>query len=69
MKQLLLIFNTDNVKLQQKIVVKYNEIREGECYCGHTITCDCGNPGISEFKSALQTNSIDEEILKKILFI
>ena len=27
-----------------------NQQKEKDCYCGHTDTCDCGNPGLSEFK-------------------
>jgi hypothetical protein len=66
-RRLLILFESDNVTEQQRIVDNYNKIRTNKCYCGHTIDCDCGNPGISEFKSSLQTNSISEEILNKIL--
>ncbi len=37
---------------------KYNEYRskqdEKDCYCGHTISCDCANPGIFEFEMFLK---------------
>ncbi len=66
-KRLLLLFETNDVEQQWLIVDSYNLIRNNKCYCGHTIDCDCGNPGISEFKSALQNNSISEEILTKLL--
>lgn len=66
-KRLIALFDSDNVLEQQKIVDKYNAIRNNRCYCGHTITCDCGNPGIYEFKSSLLSNSISERTLKKLL--
>lgn len=41
----------------EKILKKYNKKRnkqpekEKHCYCGHTTTCDCGNPSIYEFNA------------------
>jgi hypothetical protein len=66
-KRLILLFESDNIIEQQKIVDNYNKIRENKCYCGHTDECSCGDPGISEFKSALLTNSIPETILSMII--
>lgn len=59
------------IEEQSEIVEKYNKNRlldidednEYSCYCGHTIRCDCSNPGISEFKSGLKLNSIKEKLL------
>lgn len=66
-KRLLLLFQSDDITEQQKIVNNYNKIRNNRCYCGHTTYCDCGNPGILEFKSSLETDSISEKILNEIL--
>lgn len=66
-KRLKLLFAYDNILEQQRIVDNYNKIRTNECYCGHTDICDCGDPGIYEFHHSLMTNSISEEILKKII--
>ena len=60
LKRLKLLFESDDTQSQEIIVDKYNTwrndaIKEGEkpCYCGHTITCTCAGPHISEFKSML----------------
>ncbi len=66
-KRIQLLFESNNIENQQKIVDNYNKIRGNKCYCGHTTTCDCGDPGISEFKNSLHTNAISEETLNKIL--
>lgn len=68
-KRLILLFESEkneDIIIQQEIVDNYNKIRRNKCYCGHTDVCDCGNPGISEFKSSLYTNSIPEHILNKL---
>lgn len=60
-KRLILLFESEkneDIIIQQEIVDNYNKIRRNEC--------DCGNPGISEFKSSLYTNSIPEHILNKL---
>lgn len=61
------LFLSDDIKEQQRIVENYNKIRTNECYCGHTIECDCSNPGIYEFQHSILTNSIPEKTLKKLL--
>ena len=66
-KRFKLLFASDDVFLQSRVVDNYKKIRGDECYCGHTTTCDCGDPGISEFKSSLYTKSISEETLSKLL--
>jgi hypothetical protein len=71
LKRIKLLFQSNDEIEKQKIINKYNQFRnkqkEKDCYCGHTIKCDCGNPGISEFNSALQRDCISENILNKIL--
>lgn len=66
-KRLLALFASDDIAGKQKIVDNYNKIRKKKCYCGHTTTCDCGNPGIYEFECSLKTKSISENTLKKLL--
>lgn len=68
------LFESDDIVAQQEIVDKYNVYRDlksnddgNYCYCGHTIRCECSNPGISEFKSGLFNSSITENILNKTL--
>ena len=67
LRRLRLLFKSEDIKEQKRIVDNYNKIRGNNCYCGHTDKCSCGNPGIYEFQSSLETNSINENILEKIL--
>lgn len=69
------LFESDRELDQATMLKKYCEFRgsfpekERPCYCGHTVDCDCGDPGISEFKSGLQSGGIDgETILKSFLY-
>ena len=66
-RRILALFNSDDIKEQNKIIMLYNKIRNDKCYCGHTIDCDCGNPDISNFKTAIENNYISEHTLNKIL--
>lgn len=68
------LFNSDDISEQNRVVSIYNKWRskqptkEKHCYCGHTLECECGNPGIYEFKSGLSDyGGIDEDVLNEIL--
>lgn len=63
-EQLTVIGNVfDNIDIVH--MYKYNNHRDktsnGDgklCYCGHTNRCDCGNPGLSEFKQGIVSGNI-----------
>ena len=63
------LFESDRESDKAAILARYCEWRdsfpEGErpCYCGHTSDCECGSPGISEFKSGLAGYGINGEDL------
>jgi hypothetical protein len=67
LKRIKLLFESNDDTEKQIILNQYNEKRnqqlEKDCYCGHTTTCDCGNPGISEFTQAILNNNIKENML------
>ncbi len=65
-KRMIALFESNDNVLKQQIVDNYNKIRNNQCYCGHTIQCDCGDLGVYEFQHSLFTNSISEDILNKI---
>lgn len=71
LKRIQLLFESDDIDNQLEIVEKFSRWRKRQpdpmCYCGHTITCDCGGPHISEFKMALQTGGITETDLMDML--
>jgi len=50
-------------KVYKNYIDKRNEQLKKSCYCGHTITCECLNPSIEEFKENLFKNNIKEEDL------
>jgi hypothetical protein len=66
LRRLKALFLSDDIVEQENVLALYNKNRdkqiEKECYCGHTITCDCGNPGISEFKSSILSNALKENM-------
>ena len=63
------IFESDRETDKAAILARYCDWRnsfpekERPCYCGHTIDCDCSNPGLSEFKSGLASHGINGEDL------
>ena len=67
------LFSSAAKNEQNRIVNIYNKWRnkqkpkEKHCYCGHTLKCECANPGISEFQNGLKNGSIDDDILNKIM--
>jgi hypothetical protein len=64
MEGIKLIFESDNVSEQELILTNYIDWRnkqvESPCYCGHTICCDCGDPGLSEFKFNLNSGNLTD---------
>jgi hypothetical protein len=64
LEEIKLIFDSDNISEQEVILAKYIDWRNKQvelpCYCGHTISCDCGNPGLSEFKSNLNSGNLTD---------
>lgn len=60
-------FHNQSDDIKQKIVDKYNETRNEQCYCGHTDICDCSHPDIELFLSAINKNYIKEHSLLKLL--
>lgn len=68
-----LLFSSKDNNEKNRILNLYNKWRnkqpkkERHCYCGHTIDCECANPGLYEFKSGLNTGTINETVLNKIL--
>ncbi len=65
------LFESDRSSDQSAILKRYCEWRcsfpngERPCYCGHTTDCECGDPGISEFKSGILNYGISGEDLLK----
>lgn len=65
------LFESDRDRDQAQMLKRYCQFRrsfpekERPCYCGHTVDCDCADPGISEFRSGLQSGGIDGETLLK----
>ena len=59
-------FNSDDINSQEKFLSDYNKNREKQiekdCYCGHTFSCDCSNPGISELKNGILNDHIKEDM-------
>ena len=39
----------------------YKKIRTKQCYCGHTFSCDCGNPGFSELENNIKNQVVDKK--------
>jgi hypothetical protein len=72
-RRIKVLFNTAPLNETNRIVNIYNKWRdkqpkkEKHCYCGHTTTCECANPGIHEFKSGLKNGGITDEVLNKII--
>jgi len=67
LKRIKLLFESNDDISKTILLEVYNQKRdkqlEKDCYCGHTTTCDCGNPGISEFTQAILNNNIEEKML------
>jgi hypothetical protein len=65
LKRTQLIFSRNNPIEQGKIYKNYiyNRNKNNNCYCGHTFTCDCGDPSFEEFKHNLLNNNIEEKYL------
>jgi hypothetical protein len=67
-RRMIMLFSSESEESEQKrILKKYSLIRNNSCYCGHTSDCDCGDPGVYEFKNALITGSISEDMLATLL--
>jgi hypothetical protein len=69
LKRTKLLFQSNDEVNKKLVLDEYNKkrdlqpLKEKDCYCGHTIDCDCGNPGMSEFTMAILNNNINEKML------
>lgn len=68
LKRTKLLFQSNDEVNKQLVLNEYNKkrdlqpVKEKDCYCGHTIHCDCSNPGINEFTMSILNNNINKEL-------
>jgi hypothetical protein len=69
LKRTKLLFQSNDEVNKQLVLNEYNKkrdlqpLKKKDCYCGHTINCDCSNPSFEEFTHNLLNNNIEENDL------